>query len=300
MKDFILLTSKVILVILSFIFIIFYSIDGYDDPHYLRFTTSKKKSLIIGDSRSAFGLRPDILNNELSRNDIYNFSFDIHTSPFGKIYYEKIKEFLEPSNDGLFIISVTPYSLSNYDPFNADKRFNYGKREYNRSLYDTPLNLPINLFYLLKYFEKKYHSIFTRNDTSLFLHHDGWLENKKNYSMKSINELTMRKIDIFENRIYERSDIRIQYLDSTISFLKNYGEVILVRLPIHPKFIEMENKFFPEFENEIGRVKSNHRIKYLSMINNKNNYSFFDGNHLSRESATKFSKDLKLIIFLNI
>ena len=43
MKDFILLTSKVILVILSFIFIIFYSIDGYDDPHYLRFTTSKKK-----------------------------------------------------------------------------------------------------------------------------------------------------------------------------------------------------------------------------------------------------------------
>ena len=154
MKDFILLTSKVILVILSFIFIIFYSIDGYDDPHYLRFTTSKKKSLIIGDSRSAFGLRPDILNNELSRNDIYNFSFDIHTSPFGKIYYEKIKEFLEPSNDGLFIISVTPYSLSNYDPFNADKRFNYGKREYNRSFYDTPLNIPINLFYLLKYFEK--------------------------------------------------------------------------------------------------------------------------------------------------
>ena len=42
-----------------------------------------------------------------------------------------------------------------------------------------PLNLPINLFYLLKYFEKKYHSIFTRNDTSLFLHHDEWLENKK-------------------------------------------------------------------------------------------------------------------------
>ena len=109
----------------------------------------------------------------------------------------------------------------------------------------------------------------------------------------------MRKIDIFENRIYERSDIRIQYLDSTISFLKNYGEVILVRLPIHPKFIEMENKFFPEFENEIGRIKSNHRIKYLSMINNKNDYSFFDGNHLSRESATKFSKDLVKIILLN-
>ena len=102
----------------------------------------------------------------------------------------------------------------------------------------------------------------------------GGLKTKKNYSMKSINELTMRKIDILKIGYMKNENIRIQYLDSTISFLKNYGEVILVRLPIHPKFIEMENKFFPEFENEIGRVKSNHRIKYLSMINNKNNYSF--------------------------
>ena len=91
-ERFYLLISKVILVILSFIFIIFYSIDGYDDPHYLRFTTSKKKSLIIGDSRSAFGLRPDILNNELSRNDIYNF-LDIHTSPLVRFIMKKLKNF---------------------------------------------------------------------------------------------------------------------------------------------------------------------------------------------------------------
>ena len=188
MKQFISIISKVFIAIFLFICSIFFLVDGYDDPYYLKFTSAKKKSLIIGDSRSAFGIKPSIINSKLSRNDVYNFSFDIQTSPYGEIYYEKIKDFLDPSNDGLFIVSVTPYSLSNYDPMNVDKRFDYGKREHARSLKYTPLNLRINFIYLLKYYKNKYHSILTNKSRSLLLHSDGWLENKSD-----LNEIKIKK-----------------------------------------------------------------------------------------------------------
>ena len=46
-------------------------------------------------------------------------------------------------------------------------------------------------------------------------------------------------------------------------------------------------------------ISSRQGIDYISMINDSKNYSYFDGNHLTKESAESFSKNLADIILRN-
>ena len=193
MKNFLKLVFFLSLSVFSFIMIILISVDGYDDPYYLRFTTSKKSSMILGDSRSAQGIRPDILNDILNRNDIYNYSFTNTHSPFGEIYVQSIKKKLDHSTtNGVFILNVTPYSISNKIKTNNSNTNNL--RELNSFLKDTPVNKSPNFFYLLKYFSQKYYKILFRNE-SIFLHDDGWLEITIPLDSVSVFQRTNRKID---------------------------------------------------------------------------------------------------------
>ena len=91
--------------------------DGKTDPFYLRFTSPKQHSLILGSSRAAQGIVSTILNDELDEaileGEIYNYSFTVLHSPFGAVYLNAIKEKLsEKTKKGLFIISVDPWSIS--------------------------------------------------------------------------------------------------------------------------------------------------------------------------------------------
>jgi zona occludens toxin (predicted ATPase) len=86
--------------------------NGESDAYYERLTTPAQTSLIIGTSRSAQGILPSILNSELGRSDIYNFSFTISHSPYGPVYLDRIdQKLLKNSKNGIFILSVDRFYL---------------------------------------------------------------------------------------------------------------------------------------------------------------------------------------------
>ena len=149
----------VIGILSSYIFLGFFA-DGYTDPFYLRFTSPKQKSLIIGTSRAAQGIRPSIMDSVLDAKrfniPIYNFAFTILHSPYGKTYYNAIDSKLVKDNfNGLFIVAVDPWSISlrtnlNYDIeskkelskliyFNMNPNYDYLMNAYKSSMFNLLL-----------------------------------------------------------------------------------------------------------------------------------------------------------------
>ena len=91
MKKFIVNICLFLIIVLLTILGVFWQADGKTDPFYLRFTTDKQNSLILGTSRAAQGLLPEVLNSKLNRDDFFNYSFTLGHSPYGPTYLKSIK-----------------------------------------------------------------------------------------------------------------------------------------------------------------------------------------------------------------
>ena len=81
------------------------------DPFYVKFTTPKVNSMIIGDSRSLQGLNPSVFNEKLKKEDyslpMFNFSFTTDQARIGPLYRKSILRKLNKNSDkGLFIIAL--------------------------------------------------------------------------------------------------------------------------------------------------------------------------------------------------
>jgi hypothetical protein len=96
LKAFLIKTTVYIFVVgLTFIITLSFA-DGKVDQFYLRFTSPAMDNLIIGTSRSAQGILPSTINEELNRK-FFNFSFTIAHSPYGPVYLNSIKKKLNPN-----------------------------------------------------------------------------------------------------------------------------------------------------------------------------------------------------------
>ncbi|HLT71782.1 MAG TPA: hypothetical protein VKZ75_03995, partial [Cyclobacteriaceae bacterium] len=84
------------------------------------------------------------------------------------------------------------------------------------------------------------------------------------------------------------SDIRIGYLEQTVTFLKKHGSVFLVRLPVHRSIMDSEVLFMPDFDAKISRAIEL-SDGYLDLTPLGKNYSYVDGNHLYRKSSMEAS-----------
>jgi hypothetical protein len=279
------------LVISSFLLILSNS-DGYTDPFCLRFTTPQQKNLILGNSRAAQGVVPSIFDEDLGVN-MYNYSFTPSHSPYGPVYFRSILKKLDTSGkNGLFIITVDPWSISSIskDPNDANKF-----RENELSLAKTTVvNVSPNFQYLIHRFSGSYFKLLLSQKSSSFLHNDGWLEISVKMDSSSIIERTQNKIKSYRNDLlpnYKKSSLRIDYLEQIIIRLKKQGKVFLVRLPVHEKMLAIENDFMPEFNN-IMLPLSKKTNGYFDMTSLTNKYTFTDGNHLYKESGKKVTEDI--------
>ena len=66
---------------------------GKSDSYYLRFTSPRQHSMIIGTSKAAQDLQPSIMDPIVfpdEKDAFYNYSFNIIDSPFGYIYLKSI------------------------------------------------------------------------------------------------------------------------------------------------------------------------------------------------------------------
>ena len=274
--------------------LLFTQADGYTDEYYLKFATPKQKSLILGTSRAAQGVRPDVFEEVLGEK-VFNYAFTIGHSPFGDVYLDSIKRKLEEQvTDGTFIITVDPWSISSQteDP-NKHKKF----RELELALANTKIvDLKPNFLYLLQNYANSYVYIL-RNKIShpaFLLHDDGWLEISIGMSEREIASRTKAKLEFYrENNLpeYKFSEVRLDYLSKTIEYLKEHGSVYLVRLPVSSGMTEIENIFMPDFEEKIQQAKQL-SSGYLDLTQSDSEYVYSDGNHLFKDSARDVSQDI--------
>jgi len=291
MKRFIIITCGFILILFVFFYAVFSQADGYSDAYYLRFTTPKQSSLIIGTSRAAQGIKPSVLNRVLERNDLFNYAFTLSHSPYGPTYFNSIKKKLLPeTEDGVFVLAVDPWSVSNAstDP-NDSTQFAEAKLILGNTYF---VNSKPNINYLLKSYNEPYYKLLFNSDHTTLLHEDGWLEIDITMDESIVNERVQRKIKEYQDQAasFKKSDLRMEYLNKTIEFLKLHGEVYLVRLPVDPVIMEIENQFMPEFNTIIEEISAKDHTLYYNMSALNADFIYTDGNHLYKNSAEGVSK----------
>jgi len=289
MKSFIFKLFVFFLLLLIPIFLVFVQANGYSYPFYLRFTTPKQSSLILGTSKAAQGIRPDIINGILARDDIYNYSFTVVHSPYGQTYLKSIKKKLSKTNkNGIFIVTVDPWSLSsNKKDVNNPDIF----VELNNCLSNTTwVNTKPNIEYLLKNYNKPYVDLLRKSEIKL--HNNGWLEVTVLMDSISVNRRLLDKLTLYKEGQMTHSGfskVRLEYLIKTIKYLKQYGKVYLIRLPVHPQIMKIENEYMTDFDSKIKSVVLE-TANYFDMTHLNDNYKYTDGMHLDKKSAKEVSK----------
>lgn len=279
-----------------------HSAGGYFDAFYLRFTNGPSQSMILGSSRAAQGLRPKIINSglvEAGYAPISNFAFTLANSPYGETYYEAIKRKLEkqPAQQqrSIFLLEVNPWSLGKVQG-RAEEDFrevdlvlgtvesvaHQGRPNYEYLVQRYPYSWGKILF---DPFQKK----------EMLLHENGWLEIDIPMDSMAIAQRTQAKLAQYRDDVlpsYEPSAARMAYLRKTIELLQTHGEVLLLRLPVHPSMLEIEDEYQGNFDELMCALAKTYAIPYWKSNEAAANYIFTDGNHLSKESGTELSQEL--------
>jgi len=297
---------KIFLFFISFFFIIFIFFSLLEDQlaqdnFYFKFTTPKQSSMILGTSRAAQGLVPEIINNELNI-DIYNYSFTLMNSSYGPSYLNSIKKKINKKNkNGVFILAVDPWSISTKNNTNDDINLFRERELFVQKL--NFVNVNPNFEYLFRFSQNSFYDLLNKNtnDPSTFLHkRSGWLEINVPMDSISKHQRFVNKISQYNKNIdlYTHSEKRLTYLKETIDYLKSFGKVYLVRLPVHIKMMEIENEFMPNFNNKIKSLITND-VVFFDMTKSDQKYIYTDGNHLHKSSSIIVSKQISDLIKSN-
>ena len=83
---------------------------------------------------------------------------------------------------------------------------------------------------------------------------------------------------------YQFSSLRLEYLQKTIEFLNQHGNVYLVRLPLHPDMMVIDNLLMPDFNEKIEQLAPLSK-GYFDMTVYNDEFSYTDGNHLYKSSG---------------
>ena len=274
---------------MGFILVTFWQADGKADSFYLRFTTPKQHSLILGTSRAAQGLIPHVIDSVTGEIGMFNYAMTIVHSPYGKVYFESIKKKLDAAGtDGVFILEVGPWNISNPN----EKRF------WEASTFVSKLrcvDCKPNIEYLMRFYPYQYLHLWRTGKLLIELHEDGWLDVEITMDPSFVEKRTKDKIDHYKTVMLPAahySETRFGYLQKTIALLQNHGRVFLVRLPVYPEMYDLENILMPDFDAKMEALCADGKAQYFNYGADGAEYRFTDGNHLWKGSSEKFSRVL--------
>lgn len=303
MKKFLTKTSLFLSLFALLYIAIFSMADGNTDPFYLRFTTPKQSSLILGTSRAAQGIQPETINQELNRSDLFNYSFTIMNSSYGPAYFKSVKRKLNTNTkNGVFILSVDPWSISSRseEPENS-KTFVENELFINQMRF---VNMNPNVEYLVFEFQGSYFRILInalkkaagrKNINPVKLKKDGWLDIDILMDSLSVRQRSLSNFERYRQEylvIFTPSSTRLHYLREKIEYLQGFGNVFLVRLPIPSEMLEIENELYPNFESQLKSLSYITEAPYFSFAEHGDSYIYTDGNHLYKTSAEIISKEI--------
>lgn len=274
---------------IPYLFLLFQWIKKHDFDYCK--ATYAANTLVVGDSRTRKGVAPHILQEELKlEGKALNLAFNGVCSPYGERYYKLIRrKVAKGTTNGLFVVTVDPGSVMDYQG-------GFGRREADFRFYDLWfVNMDPNIEYLLRNVSGEY-SLATellrqgrRRRHHERCHPNGWVERQPSENCF--------KRDISRMRVNERNPIRSKrresYLDKTVAYLKQYGQVVIVRLPVSTDMLEEENKIYPGFNQFIEGIAQKYGAPYYDYSGSGADYVFYDGHHhLDGPSARAFTHNL--------
>jgi hypothetical protein len=283
---------------------------GHTDDFYLRLTTPRAKSMIIGSSRAAQGIHPDSLQRVCAalRRDlpIFNFAFTSMASPFGETYWKAIQSKIDTgTTSGLFMICVEPYTLGGIH-VEAEKEQPKDLIEEKGILYNAHiLNSYPNWEYLLKHYSYGWGrlaltSLGFYNDFTE-LHSNGWLEVRLKVDSATAqhraNDVLYDKRNDVGN--FALSPYRLHWLRETIAYLKRFGKVVMIRVPVSRQFYDFEQALAPSFDDTMQAEADHHEIEYINFQYMAESLTYKDGHHMQLTSTAIFSSGLATWLMQN-
>lgn len=274
---------------------------GYVDPNYNKFT-QEAGSLIIGLSRANEGISPYIIEAELK--DYISFekpliNFALNEAHFGEVYYNAITKKTLNSNNGIFILSISPGNFTAPLGLNGEKTFEFDKR-LSIGKINNFTSAP-NYDYIINNYETSLYNTLHNLDmwNHRTSHKNGWNEIKLKSYQDTIKDKDINYWKSLTLRFYEKkiktdglSEYRYEYFIKTIQYLKTKGTVFLTRIPSDEDLVEFGNKKWVKFDVEMDSISSVYNIPYFNYSKQSIKYKTYDGSHLESESAKKFSKVL--------
>lgn len=267
-------------------------LNGYIDPYYLRISSPRQSSMILGTSRSSLGLVPSVF--ELNGyGNVYNYSFTIADSPWGEIYYNSICQKLDTTrNDGLFVLTVDPFSVSSTVSAEGQEIIPSTVLSKIKTVTSSP---NYEYIYIMDVKPWRYVLVLLHLEEKTFcLHDDGWYENLRLYDEETEKVETKLKIAEYKSGFAksELSPHRMEYLVKTIEKLKQYGRVVLVRMPSSKDMYALESEYMPSFDSLMHNLAVRYAVKYYDFGQTSGEYKTFDGNHLIPKDAQTFTQRL--------
>ncbi len=273
---------------------------GYSDAFYTRLTTDKAPSLILGTSRAAQALQPQVFQKLAP--EMQNFAFTNLHSPFGTSYLKLIQKKLDLGvKNGLFIIAVDPWGVSSLTK-EETKLENF--REYKVFTSQIHLvNMAPNLEYILKHYDKPLYYVIAEDvyyaiigkSPPMKLHRNGWLEVNVSVDSAAVQQRIQEKIEDYSRYATDGaiSPIRLNALRETVKYLSNYGKVFLVRLPVSRELAEIEKNYSPTFDEMMQEISHQYSAPYLNYFSASGQYLTTDGNHLYKDAGKVISQKVE-------
>lgn len=266
------------------------------DAFYRRFTVGKRPSLLLGSSRTAQGLRPEIFDRELNDQfsvPFFNYSFTVGSSNIGPNYLKKIKKKLKPAKNSLFILCVDPWIMKqpigqNNSEFDEENTF---------FAHQQTQTMSPNIEYLLFRDKKEkpfFQKIFFPDSSIYHLHENGWLQvNFENKSKGAIDNSNWQ-IHLYtqDTLKFELAEKRFIALEKMVRYLDAVGTIFLVRLPTSEAMMNLENQAFPRFDQRIEEIAQHNKIQYINLISESGTFQTVDGNHIYKDDTERLSKHI--------
>ena len=283
MKKFILGTLTFALaVIIIFAWAFAFIPSGRMGDVYERITSPLQSSIVIGTSRAAQAVNPEVINCQLKTaglTPLYNFAFHLDASSYNEVYETAIYKKLAPCRNkrNFFILAVDPWAVRKLDSIPRELALH----SYSKSP---------NLEYIAKNFSRSW---FSPLPTHSFVNKYGRTEvdyvpkTKEEWKKRVDMRLTAYR-DMAKNYQYDQNS---QYvLERIIDTLKKRGCVFLVRIPVSKPMRNLENKICPDFDDRMFTISKKHAIAYFDF--KKADYKTTDGNHMTQSEGNRFSKEL--------
>ncbi len=274
--------------------------EGYVDDYYNKFT-QEAGSLVLGLSRGEQGIVPDIVEETFHgqiQTPVINFA--TNQSSYGEAYLRAVKRKLGINHKkGLFILSVTPgnftapQGMSDEEIIALDENTPMGKM-------DDFISSP-NYEYIIDCYAYSLYNVFNpyKSQGPLLSHKNGWNEIRIDENPGPVVENDIANWKALTKKYYKRklkeesiSQYRIQSFIKTLNFLKEYGNVVMVRMPADVELIHLENDNWKDFDTKFDSIAKKHDVPYLNYSRLKDSLKTYDGSHLVSKSAKRFTRIL--------